>query len=165
MELDIHATACVLWANLWRHQTEIATLGKTESSSLIQVRLRKMIGYLETNFSGKLRLEEIARAASVSVSEALRCFREGVHTTPIGYLNQYRLNHARQRLAATALSVTEIAIESGYSSAAYFDRQFLHSFGLSPTEYRKRHSVPTPRGDPPTGTASPGNARQATFFG
>ena len=141
MELDIHAAVCGLWANLWRHQAEISTLGKTESSTLIQVRLRKMIRFIEANFAGKIRLEEIARAASVSVSEALRCFREGVHTTPVDYLNQYRLNNARWRLVSTTLSVTEIAIESGFSSAAYLDRLFQHHFGASPTEYRKRYSA------------------------
>ena len=153
-ELDAHIAVCTLWANLYRHQDQIARLGKAASSTLLQFRLKKMIACIETQFSGRLRLEDIARDASISVSEALRCFRDSVHTTPIVYLNQFRLNYARSRLLTTTLSVTEIAAESGFSSAAYFDRMFRRVYGQSPTACRKRRA-----GKPPSGRMTPfGNA-------
>lgn len=139
LELDVHAAVCGLWSTLFSHQSEIETLAKTENATLVQARLRRMITHIEENFGCKLRLEDIARVASVSVSEALRCFREGVHTTPIDYLNQYRLKYARSRLLSTTLTVTEIAIECGFSSAAYFDRMFQRGFGVSPSAYRRQH--------------------------
>ena len=139
LELDVHAIVCSLWANLYRHQGQMVALGQTESANLVQARLRRMITHIEQNFSGKLKLEDIARVASISVSEALRCFREGVNATPIDYLNQYRLKCARSRLLSTTLSITEVSSECGFSSAAYFDRMFQRSFGLSPTAYRRQH--------------------------
>lgn len=140
LELDVHAMVCGLWSTLFNHQGEIESLAKTDNATLVQARLRKMITHIEENFSYKLRLEDIARVASISVSEALRCFREGVHTTPIDYLNQYRLKYARARLASTSLTITEVASECGFFSAAYFDRLFQRSLGVSPTVYRRLHS-------------------------
>jgi len=139
LELEVHTLVCGLWTTLFHHQGEIKSMGKTDNATLVQARLRKMITHIEENFSYKLRLEDIARAASVSVSEALRCFREGVHTTPIDYLNQYRLKYARARLTSTSLTITEIASECGFSSAAYFDRMFQRSFAVHPTAYRRLH--------------------------
>ncbi len=138
MELDAHAGVCALWSLLYRHRDEIETLDKAESATLAQARLRKMIAYLEEHYGEHVRLTDVARAASVSVSEALRCFRSGVQTTPIDYLNRYRLSSACARLATTEQSVTEIAAESGFTGAAYFDRIFHRQFGVSPTAYRKQ---------------------------
>ena len=139
LALDEHAAVCRLWSALFPHLQALEAHGSTGNAMLLQTRLRRMIDYIETHFAGNIRLEDIARVASVSVSEALRCFRDGVHTTPIGYLNRFRLNYARTRLLDTAQTITDIAAESGFGSPAYFDRLFLRAFHMSPKEYRKVH--------------------------
>lgn len=139
-ELDVHASLCALWATLYRHRELLAAQGLPESCAHLQTRLRTMIAFIEEQFDRKLTLREIAHSANVSDSEALRCFREGVCASPICYLNRHRLNFARARLLQTSLSVTEIAAEAGFSSAAYFDRMFARCFGESPTLYRRRRA-------------------------
>ncbi|NLI21545.1 MAG: AraC family transcriptional regulator [Clostridiales bacterium] len=145
MELDAHAAVCGLWSALFRHREEIRTLSARAAATQKQARLRRMIAHLEDHYASRLRLEEIARVASVSVSEALRCFREGVRTTPMAYLNRLRLDKARSQLLNTNLSVTAIAMACGFSSAAYFDRMFAKQYGASPSAYRLRHGTD---GDP-----------------
>lgn len=138
MELDAHAGVCGIWSLLYRHQNEITSLDRTENASQTQARLRRMIRFLEEHYNERICLNDVAKSASVSVSEALRCFRNGVQTTPMDYLNRYRLNCACSRLTATSLSVTEIAAECGFSGAAYFDRVFRRQYGENPTAYRNR---------------------------
>ena len=138
-ELQVHATVCRMWARLYLHQSELISLGGATQSALLYARLRRMIAFIEEHYAARLTLERIAADASISKSEALRCFRHGVQTTPMAYLNRYRLDVARSRLLSTAASVTEIAVESGFASTAYFDRLFRRSYGFSPATYRKQH--------------------------
>ena len=104
----------------------------------MNARLRRMVAFIERHFASRLTLADIAADASISKSEALRCFKSGVQTTPIGYLNRYRLNYARARLLSTAAPITRIAVDAGFSSTAYFDRVFRRCFGLSPAAYRRQ---------------------------
>ena len=136
-ELAIHEVVCRMWSRLFAHLDEIQTLEPEERSALMNARLRRMIAFIEANFTNKVSLSEIAADASISKSEALRCFKRGVHTTPIDYVNRYRLNYARTRLLSTTQPITEIAVEAGFSSTAYFDRLFRRCFGLNPALYRK----------------------------
>lgn len=147
-ELDVHAAVCRLWSGLFTHREDIGAMARAEHSALTQARLRRMIGYIEQNFAAKLTLADIAADASISKSEALRCFKNGVHTTPIDYLNRYRLHYARARLQATGAPVTEIAVESGFASTAYFDRMFRRCFAISPARYRKQRAGMPPPHDP-----------------
>lgn len=135
--LDIHTEVCRMWGVLLRHLADIAPLAHGGQAGLMQARLRRMIGYIEANYAAKISLADIAADASISKSEALRCFRCGVQTTPIEYLNRQRLRFARMRLLATAAPVTEVAAEAGFASTAYFDRVFRRCFGLSPAQYRR----------------------------
>ena len=139
-ELLVHADVCALWAQLFAHRQQLVAQGRAESATLLQARLRRMVAYIETRFAQRMTLRDIAQDANVSPSEALRCFRCGLNATPVAYLNQYRLNYARSRLLSTTLTVTDIATESGFSSAAYLDRQFRRAYGVSPTAYRKQRA-------------------------
>lgn len=54
------------------------------------------------------------------------------------YLNEYRLSQALFLLDNTDNSVTEIAVQSGFTSASYFISKFKEKTGLTPLEYKMR---------------------------
>ena len=97
-----------------------------------------MLEYLYQNFSGKITLQQIADAANISKNEALRCFRKGMGCSPIEYLIRYRMEKAKELLIATDLTVTEIALSSGFETVSYFDRAFKKAFGTTPKAFRKK---------------------------
>jgi AraC-like DNA-binding protein len=66
------------------------------------------------------------------------CFRQEVGTTPIKYLQRYRVNRARQLLAESDKSIAEIARIVGFSDSGYFSRIFHRETGVSPEEFRRR---------------------------
>ena len=66
----------------------------------------------------------------------MRFFKRHMNMTSIEYLNQYRLEMASRQLAETNLSVTSIALESGFNNISYFNRVFKRKFGVTPMEYR-----------------------------
>ena len=53
------------------------------------------------------------------------------------YVNLLRINKSKKMLETTAKSVTEIALECGYSSLRSFNRTFLAQEKITPTEYKK----------------------------
>ena len=66
-----------------------------------------------------------------------RLFSEYTKETFCDYLNLRRIKAAEELLLNDSLSVTEIAMQSGFSSIATFNRLFRSLKGCSPSEYRK----------------------------
>ena len=54
---------------------------------------------------------------------------------------EYKLEHARNLLLSSTLSIAEIAQNCGFSSHRYFHECFLKHYLCTPGEYRKRSSV------------------------
>ncbi|WP_433940462.1 helix-turn-helix domain-containing protein [Paenibacillus lautus] len=137
-ELDIQINISTIWRILYLHQQSCMKLPQTAGFLTTQERLRLMLEFIYENYMESIRLADIASAAKVSKSEALRCFKEGADTSPVDYLIQFRLNKARELLQTTAKTVTEIAAEVGFGNVGYFDRMFKKAFGVTPKNLRKR---------------------------
>ncbi len=135
-ELDVHIRICDLWMLVSRHSSEIVKMEKMGISLRSQSRLRKMMEYIETNYFEKIYLEDIARAANISKSEAIRCFSLGMQMSPVEYLNQYRLHRARIELETTEDSIMRIAVNVGIVNSSYFTRIFKKVYGITPKEAR-----------------------------
>ena len=107
-------------------------------NKLLRARIQKMVQFIHENYPARIRLTEIAQAANISVSEALRCFRVSAQTTPISYLNDYRLTRAKELLVSTHDPVISIAAAVGFVNPSYFCRSFKKKYSISPSLYRKR---------------------------
>lgn len=99
-------------------------------------RMKQMLKYIQAHYPEHIFLEDIAKAASISKSECLRCFQEILGTTPLRYVNEYRLVAAAQKLADTDWQICEIGNECGFTEMGYFTAQFKKKYGLTPTKYR-----------------------------
>ena len=110
-------------------------LPKTEATRIqisSQIRLQKMLNYIYENYSGSVTLEDIARSADISRSEAGRCFNTYMDCSPIDALIQYRLQMALQLLSERTKTLEEISYACGFNSVNYFSRQFKKRYGYSP---------------------------------
>lgn len=103
---------------------------------IAQVRIQKMLSYIYEHYTETVTLEDIARAANISRSEAGRCFNIYMGYSPIEALIQYRLQIAHKLLNETNLTLQEISVECGFNSVNYFSRQFRKTYGCSPRNYR-----------------------------
>ncbi len=137
-ELEALERTLRIWRILWEHAAPSGEKkAATRGMDLTQARLKTMIQFMQDHFAEHLTLADIAGAAAVSTSEALRCFHVGVQSTPVAYLNHIRLGHARRLLTESGSSVHFIAGECGFTGAAYLDRLFRREYGCTPGEYRK----------------------------
>ena len=105
------------------------------------IRLLIMAEYISAHYMDHISLADISASANVSQSEALRCFHVGMQTTPVRYLNEYRLSRAKEKLLSTSESITSVAALSGFDSAGYFCRVFKAAVGCTPAEYRRRGKI------------------------
>jgi CheY-like chemotaxis protein len=101
--------------------------------------VRQAVVFLHEHYMESISLEEAARHVSVSKEYLARCFRQEMGITLVTYLNRYRVNRAKALLAEGERTLTQIAMETGFSSSAYFSRVFRQEVGMSPREYQ--HSV------------------------
>jgi AraC family transcriptional regulator, glycine betaine-responsive activator len=86
-------------------------------------------------------LDGIAAQSGVSQRQLQRLFRRHLGMTPTQYFLKARLQRARHLLQYSTLSVTEIAIATGFASISHFTRRYTELYGRTPTAERGR----TPR--------------------
>lgn len=99
-------------------------------------RIKKMLCYIQDHFFEPITLTDIADAASVSKSECIRCFQSILNTTPMQYVNHYRLQVAAQYLSGTDWQISEIGYRCGFTEMGYFSSRFKKQYGVTPTAYR-----------------------------
>lgn len=97
----------------------------------------RVTNYINDHYLEDLTLDEIASLAGFSKYHFTRLFRQYAGTSFYRYLNQKRISHAKDLLLDPALSVTDVALESGFTSISAFLRMFRLSTGCTPTEFRK----------------------------
>ena len=104
-------------------------------------RIKLMLQFINDNFSENITIKQIADSASVSESEALRCFHRAIHTTPIQYLKSYRLKKAAELLTASSLKIIDIGIMCGFQDMSYFSKSFAKIYGITPSKYREKNNI------------------------
>jgi len=89
------------------------------------------------NLENDLTLEALARESGYSPIHFSRMFRAATGHTPHNYVLHLRVQRARQLLAESSVSLTEIALECGFSSHSHMTRVFHQLVGMTPSTYRR----------------------------
>ena len=96
------------------------------------------IKYVHTHFMDEhISLEKMAAHFGVSVFVIRNAFKRLLGKNFLEYLHLLRIRRASSLLAATDMSVAEIAYDVGFSSLRSFTRVFKEVTGVSATDYRK----------------------------
>ena len=98
--------------------------------------LKRIIFYINAHYTEKLTLCTIAREFNMSPKHFCRFFKKNFRRTFVEYVNTIRLERAMHLLERGEMSVTEAAVECGFSNMSYFARLFKNAVGCAPREYR-----------------------------
>ncbi|MCD8190921.1 MAG: AraC family transcriptional regulator [Clostridiales bacterium] len=101
-------------------------------------RVKTMLQYIQNHYADSITVDQIARSASLSASECLRCFHATIGSTPIQYVKQLRVQQAAVLLTTTDQKVADIGAQCGFQETSYFSRAFRSMQGCTPSEYRRR---------------------------
>lgn len=92
--------------------------------------------YMDRHYAKPLTVGRLARMAGLSVFHFIRAFRAATGQTPHQYLRQRRIDRARELLATTPMSVTDICAAVGFQSLGSFSSLFRRLTGETPAQYR-----------------------------
>lgn len=98
--------------------------------------VRQAMIYLHDHYAEPISRRDIAHHVSIAEDYLTFCFRQELGTTPIKYLQRYRVNQAKTLLKNSHKTITEIAREVGFSDSGYFSRVFHRETGMSPEIFR-----------------------------
>jgi AraC family transcriptional regulator len=98
--------------------------------------LRRVIERMH-NLDTELSLQVLAKESGYSRVHFVRMFRAATGYTPHNYLLKLRVDRVRELLASPTLSLTDIALECGFSSHSHLSRVFRQVVGATPSEYRR----------------------------
>ena len=97
--------------------------------------------YIEEHSAEKFSLQEMADALFVNGSYLLRTFKHHMNMTPLNYHHLVRCSKAKDLLAHTDKSITEIGEAAGFVSSSHFSHIFKKTTGYTPSEYRKKEKA------------------------
>ncbi|MBE6536534.1 MAG: helix-turn-helix domain-containing protein [Ruminococcaceae bacterium] len=100
----------------------------------------KAISKIHECYNEKLTVNDLAKIANLSRSAFVKKFTEICKLPPSEYLMKRRLEAAEYMLLNTALSIAEIAYDSGFYDASHLNKSFVREKGISPKAFRKLHS-------------------------
>ncbi len=99
-----------------------------------QLGIGKAIEWLKQNFARHFQIEELAKAANMSVSSLHHKFKAVTAMGPLQYQKQLRLNEARKLLLSGSMDASTAAYQVGYESQSQFSREYRRLFGAPPMQ-------------------------------
>lgn len=97
-----------------------------------------VLKYIEKNLASKLTVEELADVMHLHPNYFIRYFKSFFGVSPIRFINNMRMDKAKQLLSEGEMSVSQIAKFVGIDDIFYFSKQFKKYNGYAPTEYRHK---------------------------
>lgn len=104
---------------------------------LEDLKMDGVLMFLNLHYKDKITLDDLCREFFYSVSTFTRNFRKKTGMSLVQYLNELRVAAAEKELCTTEHSVTDIALNHGFSDIAAFHKVFKKRMGMSPLQYRK----------------------------
>lgn len=93
--------------------------------------------YIDNNKYNNITLTDIAEYCAISEKYLIKIFKESMGTTPIHYLNSWKMHKAKKLLRTTEDSIESISSQINFGSPEYFCRLFKKYEHCSPSQYRK----------------------------
>lgn len=94
--------------------------------------------YIRHHFREKITIRDIGEKVHLSDSYLSHIFSDTFGRTITEYLTFVRIEYAKTQLAIPGLSISEVALDSGFEDVSYFSRVFKKSEGITPRDYKKK---------------------------
>jgi AraC family transcriptional regulator of arabinose operon len=94
--------------------------------------------FIEAHLPQPIRLNDIAKAASVTPQHLVKLFNQHLRITPMRFVWNARLRRGVELLMQSGLTVSEVAEQCGFQTPFHFSRLVKQHYQLSPKELRRR---------------------------
>lgn len=128
---------------------QVARRQPRRRSALTSWQLRRVTDYMEAHCDGNIRLQDLAALVELSQSHFSHAFKASTGVPPHQWQLQARIRRGQAMLVAGERSLTEIAVDAGFSDQAHFTRVFRRLVGETPAAWRRARRLadlpPPPR--------------------
>lgn len=133
-ELEIYVRLISMWKTLIQNAKPVENL---ELSVFQHREIKEILSYLQNHYKEKITLEDIVGTVHLSKSSCCRIFREALNCTILEYLTEFRIQKSLQLLLRSDCSITEVAMESGFTDESYFIKKFQKVMHMTPGSIEK----------------------------
>ncbi len=139
--LEMEARFHRLALGMSRRPRTAASSGGREGAGQIT----RITRFIARHYREPISVQMIADAMALHPKYLMRVFKQQSGASVWDYLTRLRIAHAQRLLITTEMKVLDVALESGFSSAASFYAAFpVHSRGLRPLDYRRQYQLSSP---------------------
>ncbi|WP_202303671.1 AraC family transcriptional regulator [Dryocola clanedunensis] len=134
--MTLSTASTLLLTHLVQHYSSVQWKLPAVRGGLAPVVLRNIQAYIEQHLSEPLTLAELALEAGLSEFHFARMFKQSTQLAPHQYVMQRRMVRAEALVRHSLLSLTDIAMSCGFSSASHFSNRFKSMMGVTPSQLR-----------------------------
>ncbi len=142
-ELNIQARLIDMFVKLAEnriHADELFPTVKPYKQKEYVQKFNQTLEYIDSHYTEDISLDDIAFRAGFSKFHFSRLFKIYTNYTFCDYLCYRRIKAAEDLLANPDFSITDVAMQAGFSSISTFNRLFKQHKGCTPSEYRSKHT-------------------------
>jgi LacI family transcriptional regulator len=110
--------------------------GSTRLAGSYDPLVTKAQDLMQVHLGSPLQMPEMCRRLGISERSLQRRFQKAFGHSPVTELNRIRVNHAKELLVRTRLSVSQIADRCGYAETSQLSRAIRQHTGISPMQFR-----------------------------
>jgi AraC-like DNA-binding protein/ligand-binding sensor protein len=104
-----------------------------------KIKIRKIIEFIDQNFTKKLTSEEVSRQGGLSTSRCLHLFKEETGMSLSEYIKRLRVNYGKYLLLNTEINIADCAIEAGFYDQSHFTKTFKQVEKIPPSQFRRKY--------------------------
>lgn len=131
-----------LLQDLWQlYAWETSTSQQDKQAAQNDSLMRQAEWLLREASAEPFSMKRISGELGLSAVQLTRRFKAAYGMTPSDYVTSLRLSRARTLLAETKMTLEQIAEKCGYDSGLYLSRIFTKKMNVSPSQYRKAHTL------------------------
>ena len=129
-----------LLMHLIKNYCDRADYPQRTAGNLPPYRLKQAIDYIERHLDENIKIKDVARSIGISQYYFCRLFRQSTGISPYRYIIQQRILKAKTLIEENRLSLSDIALECGFSSQSQMTHHFRKLVNTTPKVYRDRLS-------------------------
>lgn len=100
-------------------------------------RILPVLDYIDENYEEKIYTDDLSAVLNLNNEYFCRLFKRIMHSTVTEYLNYVRVSKAERMLSDSDKTISEVSLDSGFSSVSYFNRIFKKYKNCSPSVYKR----------------------------
>lgn len=99
--------------------------------------IKAALTFIQENYQEKIHIQDLAKLVGMNEQYFCRFFKKALGSSPVEYINDYRIRKSLHLLEKTSLPITEVCLESGFNNLGNFMREFKKHMQTTPLRYRK----------------------------